>query len=245
MTVAEGLVADFDGFYQAHFGPTVAMAYGLTADLPAAQDIAQEAFCRAWQRWSDLSTYSNPAAWVRQVATNLAHSRWRRLRVATTHLVRQRLGDAPEPDPDRVAVVAALRKLPASQREAIVLHYLMDIPLAEVAAQLDVPVGTVKSWLHRGRGRLARELATDMRGEITTPPSEDLLRHASQHRRVRTATGIAKVVLVLAGIFAASQLLGARASSHRSTPSPSPRWCRAHGPTTRCSTLTRACLVDQ
>jgi len=45
------LHGDFDGFYRAHFGDTVAMVYTFTADLPEAQDIAQEAFARAWQRW--------------------------------------------------------------------------------------------------------------------------------------------------------------------------------------------------
>ncbi|WP_162908091.1 SigE family RNA polymerase sigma factor, partial [Allorhizocola rhizosphaerae] len=188
--------SDFDLFYEAHFGDTVAMTYGFTADLGEAQDIAQEAFCRAWLRWRELSSYDNPVAWVRRVATNLAHSRWRRLRVAATHLVRQR---EPEPvpavNPDHVAVVAALRKLPAAQRRAVVLHHLMDLPVTEVAEQLEVPVGTVKSWLHRARTALADDLRVDVRGAVTTPPAQEVLDRAGRRRRARVATAAGAMVL--------------------------------------------------
>src|SRR5262245_46149805 len=130
--------ADFDGFYVANFGDTVAMVYSFTADLPEAQDIAQEAFARAWQRWHSVSLYEHPVAWVRKVACNLAHTRWRRLRVAAAHLRKQRVEEVPGISPNHVAVVAALRKLPRPQREAIVLHYIGDLPVEVVARELDV-----------------------------------------------------------------------------------------------------------
>ena len=152
MTTATPLLNDdFEHFYLAHFRDTAALAYSYTADLAEAQDIAQETFCRAWLRWGRLAHYDNPAAWVRRVAFHLAHSRWRRVRTATAHLVRQRVESTPEVNPDHVAVVAALRKLPAAQREALVLHHLADLPIDEVAEQMQAPVGTVKSWLHRGQ----------------------------------------------------------------------------------------------
>jgi RNA polymerase sigma-70 factor (ECF subfamily) len=93
---------EFDGFYAAHFGGTVAMTYGLAADLDDARDIAQEAFCRAWKQWHHVSVYDNPVTWVSRVATNLAFSRWRHLRVATVHLLRQRVDkpiESPTPQP--------------------------------------------------------------------------------------------------------------------------------------------------
>jgi len=68
---------EFDGFYQEHFGQVVAMTYVYTADLHEAQDIAQEAFSRAWERRHKVLGYDNPGAWVRRVAMNLARSRWR------------------------------------------------------------------------------------------------------------------------------------------------------------------------
>jgi len=150
--------ADFDALYQARYGDVVAMAYALTGDLAEAQDLAQEAFCRAWQRWSTLAGYDDPLAWIRRVTANLAASRWRRLAVVRRHLHRQRTPDVAPLDPDHVALVAALRTLPEPHRRAIVLHHLLDLPIADVAEDLDVAVGTVKSWLHRGRAALAAQL---------------------------------------------------------------------------------------
>ncbi|HZM84279.1 MAG TPA: sigma factor [Candidatus Limnocylindrales bacterium] len=67
---------DFDDFYVAHFGDTVTLSYAYTADLAEAQDIAQEAFSRAWQRWGALEGYENPAAWVRRVVFEWNRDRW-------------------------------------------------------------------------------------------------------------------------------------------------------------------------
>lgn len=149
--------ADFDEFYSAHYSKVVAMAYGLTGDLAEAQDLAQEAFCRAWQRWSRIASYDEPLAWVRRVVTNLATSRWRKALVMRRHQRHERT-DVPALGPDRVALVAALRRLPHNHRFAIVLHYLGDLPVAEVAQEMGVPQGTVKAWLHRGRAALASHL---------------------------------------------------------------------------------------
>jgi RNA polymerase sigma-70 factor (ECF subfamily) len=149
---------DFDELYRAHYGNVVAMAYALTGDLAEAQDLTQEAFCRTWQRWSRIASYDDPLAWVRRVVANLATSRWRRRLVARRHLHRERPPQVPGLSPDRVALVAALRGLPARHRHAIVLHYLADLPVRDVARELGVAEGTVKSWLHRGRTALADQL---------------------------------------------------------------------------------------
>jgi RNA polymerase sigma-70 factor (ECF subfamily) len=103
---------DFDELYQAHYGNVVAMAYVLTGDLAEAQDLAQEAFCRPWQRWPKLTGYDDPLAWVRRVVANLASSRWRRLKVAGRHLHRERIEHLPALSLDHVALVTALRTLP-------------------------------------------------------------------------------------------------------------------------------------
>jgi RNA polymerase sigma-70 factor (ECF subfamily) len=107
-----------------------------------------------------VSCYDDPVAWVRRVAWNLAVSRWRRARTAMLHLHRQRPIEPQMdgPSPERVALVAALATLPPQQRRAVVLHYLADLPLAEIAAREGVAEGTVKSWLHRGRAALSARL---------------------------------------------------------------------------------------
>jgi len=165
---AASAAAEFDALYLAHYGDVVALVYAFGGDLGEAQDLAQEAFCRAWQRWDAIAAYDNPVAWIRRVALNLANSRLRHLRVADRHLRRERPAVAPALQPDHVALVAALRRLPAEQRKAVVLHHLVDLPVAEVAHELGVAVGTVKSWLFRARASLAAQLGDPAR-EVTNP----------------------------------------------------------------------------
>ncbi|BCJ64628.1 SigE family RNA polymerase sigma factor [Polymorphospora rubra] len=154
----------FDEFYHAHYRQLTAQMYAYTGDLAQAQDLAQDAFCRAFARWDKVIRYDDPVAWLRRVAWNLATSRWRRMRTAHAFLQRQRVEHVPGPSPDRVLLATALTRLPAKYRRAVVLHHLADLSVAEIAAQEGVAEGTVKSWLHRGRLALASQLA-DLRGE--------------------------------------------------------------------------------
>ncbi|MEV0426197.1 SigE family RNA polymerase sigma factor [Micromonospora sp. NPDC050495] len=152
--------ADFDEVYEYHFPSLAAELAAYCGDLAMAQDLVQEAFCRAFTRWPTVSRYDDPVGWIRRVAWNLATSRWRRLRTARSFLRRQREEHVPGPNPDRVAVREALSRLPAHHRRAVVLHYLADLSVAEIAAQEQVAVGTVKSWLHRARTALAVHLSS-------------------------------------------------------------------------------------
>jgi RNA polymerase sigma-70 factor, ECF subfamily len=153
-------VTDFDDFYGSQFQPLALQLYAYFGDRHEAQDVVQEAFTRALRNWSEISRYHNPVAWVRRVAWNLATSRWRRARTAAAYARRQREEYIAEPSPDRVALATALATLPPQQRRAVISHYLADLPLAEIAAAERVPVGTVKSWLHRARTALAAQLST-------------------------------------------------------------------------------------
>jgi RNA polymerase sigma-70 factor (ECF subfamily) len=152
-------MTDFDDFYAANCAHLIVQVHAYFGDLDEAQDIVQEAFCRALSRWRQVSTYDDPAAWVRRVAWNLATSRWRRLRTIRAFHRRQRGEPVVDgPGPDRIALVRALATLPAAQRRAMVLRYFADLPVAEIAAREGVPEGTVRSWLHRGRVVLAERL---------------------------------------------------------------------------------------
>lgn len=150
---------EFIALYESRFAELAAQVYAYTSDAGEAQDLVQEAFLRAWQRWDTIGGYDEPLAWIRRVAWNLATSRHRRVAVARRFLQR---ATAPEPhpgmSPDHVALVEALRKVPEKQRRAVVLHYLGDLSVAEIASQTGAKEGTVKSWLHRGRAELARHL---------------------------------------------------------------------------------------
>jgi RNA polymerase sigma-70 factor, ECF subfamily len=96
---------------------------------------------------------------VRRVAMNLAtdRARWRRRRPQLLG----RLGNPlqlPAVSVEQLALAQALRALPISHRQVIVLHYLADLPIQEIAGVLSVPPGTVKSWPARGRRALAAAL---------------------------------------------------------------------------------------
>lgn len=158
--------------YLASYQRLVLQLYPVTGELGEAQEVVQEAFVKLLASPSQISALANPEAWLRTVALNLARSRRRRGKVMERLLGRVGAGstDAPDASPDHVALMAALRTLPAGQREAIALHYLADLPITEVAEVLRVSVGTVKSRLARGRTALARllgEPATDHRLEST------------------------------------------------------------------------------
>lgn len=152
--------ADFDAFYIATARRVVLYLYAACGDRAEAQDVAQEAFARAWQHWSRVARYDDPEGWVRAVAWRLMLNRWRGLRRWLA--ARARMGPPNEatasPSPDRVAVVEALQRLPAAQRQVVALHYLLDMSVLDVAASLGVPEGTVKARLSRARTALAKLL---------------------------------------------------------------------------------------
>src|SRR6266516_707702 len=159
MTVRSDPDGDFAAFYAGAFARLVGQLLLVTGNLPEAEDVVQEAFARATSHWSRLRDYDVPEAWVRRVAINLAADRARRGRRWFAALAR--LGPAEPVPPVRVedlALLEALRALPMGQRQVIVLHHLLGLPVHEVAATLRIPTGTVKGRLSRGRRALAATL---------------------------------------------------------------------------------------
>lgn len=159
--MAVELDRDFDVFYAATHRRVISQVYAMVGNLPEAEDCVQEAYARAWQRWGSLSAdIGNPEAWVRTVATRLAISSWRKaVNRLTAHRRVQREAEVRGLNPDHIAVVAALRKIPADQRLAIVLHHYAGFSVDEIAAQTDVAPSTVKARLARGRRALALHLS--------------------------------------------------------------------------------------
>lgn len=153
--------SDFEELYASHFHSLTLQLNAYVGNLTEAQDLVQEAFSRAVARWDRISTYDDPVVWVRRVAWNLATSRWRRQRTAMTYLRKQREEHVAGPNPDRIALVRALQTLPPTLRKAFVLHYIAQLSVAEVAREMDVAEGTVKSWLHRARAMVAAQLGGD------------------------------------------------------------------------------------
>jgi len=154
--------ADLVHVFHASYRRLVAQMYGVVGDLAEAEDLVQEAFVRAAAAGSRFTRVDNPEAWLRTVALNLQRNRWRKLH--NFGRVRPRLagsGSSPPPGEDHVAVISALRHLPAPQREVLALHYLADLHVSEIADVLGVPEGTVKSRLNRGRDALTALLGEE------------------------------------------------------------------------------------
>ncbi|MFU8871986.1 SigE family RNA polymerase sigma factor [Micromonospora sp. SL4-19] len=149
----------FDDFYRSTSARTLRYGYAVADDPGEAQDLVQEAYARAWRQWGKVAAHPAPEAWLRLVVSRLATDRWRRLRGWRLAASRSGPPDAVgPPGEDTVLLVGALRQLPARHRQALALHYLFDMSVAEIAREAGVPTGTVKSWLSRGRARLAELL---------------------------------------------------------------------------------------
>jgi RNA polymerase sigma-70 factor (ECF subfamily) len=150
---------DFEDFYQANYPRLVGQLTVVTGSLEDAEDAVQEAFARASTRWARLRAYDAPEAWVRRVALNLATTGLRHARRQLAALARLPTPTAEPPrSTDRLAIEAGLRRLPLRHRQVLVLHYGADLPVEQVARQLRLPTGTVKSRLARARAALGAYL---------------------------------------------------------------------------------------
>ncbi|GIE87296.1 SigE family RNA polymerase sigma factor [Actinoplanes regularis] len=150
---------DFDTFYAMSSRRVLAQVAMMVDSRAEAEDAVSEAYLRAWNRWHRISRYENPEAWVRQVAYRHAVSAWRK---AINRLQAHRRDTTDQSiealNPDHVAIVAALRKIPADQRRVIVLHHIAGLSVAEIHQETGIPAGTVTTWLARGRRALAAHL---------------------------------------------------------------------------------------
>lgn len=155
--------SEFDEFYTGSLRRVTAQVYAMIGDWDEAQECAQEAFARAWSHRATLDRERHPEAWVRTTAHRLAVSRWRKVvgRRRPPDRAASAPSTSPAPGSDHVDLVRALQQLPHDQRRALVLHYLADLPVADVAAETGAPVGTVKARLSRGRVALAAILTDD------------------------------------------------------------------------------------
>lgn len=159
--------ASFDAFFRASYDRTVRYLYGMIGNTSEAQDVAQEAYARAWRRWGTVARMDDPEAWVRTVAWRLGADHFRHLRVTGRRRQAPRAdAQVGEPGVDNVALVAALKRIDPAQRQAIVLHYLLDLPLHQVARETGVSVTAAKSRLARGRAALLAHLDPEEASDV-------------------------------------------------------------------------------
>jgi RNA polymerase sigma-70 factor (sigma-E family) len=166
--------SEFLDFFADQFWSLRRVGYLLTGDWDQAEELAQEAMARTFAAWSRIRGYDRPAAYARKVLINRHRSLLRRAVVEARHALTSRPQQWHEPDVggDDLVLWQALQQLPARQRTAIVLRYYLDLPEAEVARLLGVPIGTVKSLVHRGLARLRDRLGAAYAAERLTSNTE-------------------------------------------------------------------------
>ena len=150
----------FEAFFGEHYesvfrGLSVAFREPLLAE-----EAAQEAFTRAYTRWERVSGMERPAGWVYVVAVRVARRRRRDLFADPSVGGAER--DLATEVVDRVTLQAAIERLPARQRVALVLRYYGGLPLDEIATAMGCALGTVKSTLHAAHTRLALDLEDEI-----------------------------------------------------------------------------------
>jgi RNA polymerase sigma-70 factor (ECF subfamily) len=156
------IVENFEIFYRREYVGVVALAYALSGNRHAAEDLAQDGFLAAHRRWDEISGYDQPLAWVRRVVANMSASLVRRRVAEARALVRfaGRRQTVVAPLEDRDAEYwRAVRSLPLRQAQVVALHYLFDLSVVDVAATLGISEGTVKAHLHKARAALAKKLS--------------------------------------------------------------------------------------
>jgi len=141
--------------YEACYVRLVAVIGAIGGDRHEAEEAVQEAFVQLIGKWSTVGSYDDPEAWLRRVALGVLSNRGRKVRNGVKALWRH--GRPPHddgPSGDAVDVRRALAALPEAQRAVVVLHHYVGLRVEEIARELRVPAGTVKSRLSRARAAL-------------------------------------------------------------------------------------------
>ena len=149
--------------YDLSYRRLVTQMVALCGNRAEAEDVVQESFLTAMTHRGDFALAGNKEAWLRTVALNVLRHRWRRARVAGHLLPKLRaelsIDLGPHAPEDHVAIVYALSQLSTQVRVTVVLHYIADLSVAQVARELSVPEGTVKARLARARAQMAGYLS--------------------------------------------------------------------------------------
>ena len=168
--------AAFERIYDEHSGAVYTTAFSVLGNSAQAQDVVQEVFMRLWRRPEDFDAERGSLGnYLRLMARSRAVDLWREARVAGRARDRMKMlalreegraDDRPalaaELRRDRAVVLRALARIPAVQRQAIVMAYWGGLTADEIAARSGVPVGTVKSRIRLGLMKLRDRTAVDL-----------------------------------------------------------------------------------
>ncbi|HTH06026.1 MAG TPA: sigma-70 family RNA polymerase sigma factor [Ilumatobacteraceae bacterium] len=144
----------FEELYRTEYPRLVAVATALTGRVSDGEDMVQDTMVKAFLRWKRVQRLERPGSWCLHVLVNACRSFWRRRRTERNYLSRSGRRDEPfmsDTPPDVIVFWELVRALPSRPRMAVTLHFAGDRTMAEVAAMLDVPEGTVRSDIARAR----------------------------------------------------------------------------------------------
>jgi len=155
----------FEEMVQAYADKIYSLCYYMTEDPEAARDLTQETFLRAWKGLKKFRGESSVYTWLYKIALNRCRTYLKkRSKERKVYIEELREAgwepsvDPPHDPPEAVSVRAALRELPPDYREVLLLYYWEEMSYEEIAEALGVPMGTVKSRLHRAKEALRRVL---------------------------------------------------------------------------------------
>ena len=148
----------FEGFFARCYEPLLRALYLITGDPGEAEELAQEACFRVYERWERLQGSANPAGYAYRVALNLRRSRLRRLATAARRVLPKAEPDAFQPVDERDTIRRALAGVPVNQREALVLLDWVGLSDKEAAEILRIRPEAVRMRASRARQALRRQI---------------------------------------------------------------------------------------
>ncbi|MDI3388690.1 sigma-70 family RNA polymerase sigma factor [Streptomyces sp. B-S-A8] len=165
--VAHGDQTALRALYERHADAMLRLVRRLSSDQGVAEEILQESWLAVWRSAGGFRGESSVRGWLLGVARRQAHNRLRRSRPQLADLAEAE--EVPDPGPsvedqvvrksEHAELLTAVRALPEHLREVLALVLVEELPYPEVAAVLDIPVGTVKSRMSQARKRLGNMLS--------------------------------------------------------------------------------------
>lgn len=147
----------FESFFRDHYPQLLGGMFLACGDAHEAEELAQEAMARAFERWDKVRLANHPLGYVHQIGFNLLRRR-HRLRVFRGGLISAETVDPEELATDKAFIAAAVSRLPLAQRQTLLLMEWLDLPEKEVASLLGVRPVTVRTRAHKARTALRSQL---------------------------------------------------------------------------------------
>jgi RNA polymerase sigma-70 factor (ECF subfamily) len=156
-------VEEFETFVRNYQNMVFSVSARIVGSLTDAEDITQEVFLKAYQRFQELRSSPTAGGWLKTVSTNLSINHLNRYRARWRFFSEQEkpieiVAEAPEKSDRQEMLELALRKLPDSQRVPLVLFHFQEMSYDEIAAKLGISLAKVKTDIHRGKETLRKML---------------------------------------------------------------------------------------